>query len=468
MQKYAQIIDGLRVETSHHFEVVNPSTEDVTGLAPSGEAGDVNRAVDAARRAFGIWSQTGDSERQAACFALADRIEEHAEELAVLLTREQGKPLGGAGSRFEVAGTLAWIRYTAGLTLPVEEIQDTADGRVEVHRKPIGVVGSITPWNWPLMIASWHFLPAIRAGNTVVLKPSPLTPLATLRMAELVSSVLPAGVLNVVAGQDHLGPLITSHPGIDKIAFTGSTSTGKKVMQSSVETLKRLTLELGGNDAGIVLPDVDPKDVAERLLWAAFNNNGQTCACLKRLYVHDDIYDAVCAEMVRVAQTVRTGDGMNEDNILGPVQNGTQYKKIAELLDDARAKGARVLTGGEPLPGKGYFYPVTLVADVSDGIRLVDEEQFGPALPIIRFTDIDEVIARANDSDMGLGGSIWSRDTENARQLALRLDCGSVWVNAHGAIQPNAPFGGVKQSGFGVEFGLEGLKEFTYGQTLFV
>ncbi|MES0884024.1 aldehyde dehydrogenase family protein [Roseibium sp. SCP14] len=467
MEQYAHVINGKRHEANEYFDVVNPSTGGLAGRAPAGGSKEIDHAVTSAKEAFKSWSKTSDEDRKAACLKIADIIEEHAEELAHLITREQGKPLSGAGSRFEIGGTLAWIRHTSNLSLPVEVLQDGPEGRIEVHRKPIGVVASITPWNWPVMIASWHFLPAIRTGNTVVLKPSPLTPLSTLRVAELANQVLPAGVLNVVTGLDHIGPHLTSHADVSKITFTGSTVTGKKVMQSSVDTLKRLTLELGGNDAGIVLPDVDPKEVAEKLLWAAYNNNGQTCACLKRLYVHDDIYDAICEEMVKVAKNIKVGDGLDEDNVLGPVQNEQQYRKVIELVEDARDNGGRVLIGGEPLEGPGFFYPVTLVADVTDGMRLVDEEQFGPATPIIRYNDIDEVITRANASDMGLGGSIWSADVAKARELALRLECGSVWVNNHGAIQPNAPFGGIKQSGFGVEFAEEGLREFTLGQTLF-
>jgi acyl-CoA reductase-like NAD-dependent aldehyde dehydrogenase len=250
------------------------------------------------------------------------------------------------------------------------------------------------------------------------------------------------------------------------MTFTGSTETGKKIMASAVDTLKRLTLELGGNDAGIVLPDVDPKGIAEGLFWGAFINNGQTCAALKRLYVHDSIYDQVCEALAAYAANIPVGDGMDDKSILGPVQNEMQFNKVRELVEDARANGGRILTGGEPMDRPGHFYPITLVADVTDGMRIVDEEQFGPALPIIRYSDIDEVIERANRNPAGLGGSVWSSDPDKARHYALKLECGSVWINKHGAIQPNAPFGGVKNSGIGVEFGAEGLKEFTTIQTV--
>ncbi len=466
MKQYTLLIGGEHVATSHHAPVANPSSGDVVGYMPLGSEADLDRAVAAATEAFKTWSQASNEERASACRAVAEKINEHAEELAQILTREQGKPLNGLGSRFEIGGALAWTRHTAELDLPVEVLQDDNEGRVELHRKPIGVVGSITPWNWPVMIACWHIVPAVRAGNTVVIKPSPLTPLSTIRLVEIMNEVLPPGVVNIITGENSIGAALSAHPGVSKMTFTGSTETGKKVMASAVATLKRLTLELGGNDAGIVLPDADPKAIVEGLFWGAFINNGQTCAALKRLYVHDSIYEDVCRGLVDYAGKIAVGDGLDETSILGPIQNEMQFNKVRELVDDARANGGRILTGGAPMDRPGYFYPITLVADVDHGVRLVDEEQFGPALPIIRYSDIDEVIARANQNPAGLGGSVWSADAQKAKRYAMQLECGSVWINKHGTIQPNAPFGGVKQSGMGVEFGAEGLKEFTTIQTV--
>jgi acyl-CoA reductase-like NAD-dependent aldehyde dehydrogenase len=461
------IIDGSKVETARHEDVRNPSNDQVVGSMPLAGREHVEAAMEAAARSFKTWAMTPDAERAAALRAIADRIEANSEELARLLTLEQGKPLNGLGSRFEIGGAVAWTRATAELTLPVEIIQDGPEGRVELHRKPIGVVAAITPWNWPVMIACWHIMPAIRAGNTVVIKPSPLTPLSTIRLVELINEVTPSGVVNVLTGKNEIGSLMTAHPGVGKVTFTGSIATGRKVMESSAATLKRLTLELGGNDAGIVLPDADPKAIAEGLFWGAFINGGQTCAAMKRLYVHDSIYDGVCDALVAYAKAIPMGDGLEESSILGPVQNRRQYNIVATAVEEAKSKGGRVLLGGDPRKGPGNFYPITLVADVDHGCRLVDDEQFGPALPIIRYHDVEEAIAKANDSPMGLGGSVWSADIGKARSVAALLECGSVWVNKHGAIQPNAPFGGVKQSGVGVEFGVEGLKEFTTIQTLF-
>ena len=460
-------IGGAAATTRDHFEVRNPSTGEVVDTAPVATADDLDRAVAAARTAQPAWAALADEERAAACRAVTEVLTANAEELARLLTLEQGKPLNGLGSRWEMGGAAAWAGYTSGLTLPPQVLQDTNEGKVEVSRKPIGVVGSITPWNFPVMIAVWHFLPAIRTGNAVVLKPSPLTPLATLRMIELANAVLPAGVLNAVAGDDkafNVGAAMSAHLGIDKIVFTGSTATGRHVMRSAAENLKRLTLELGGNDAGIVLPDADPEKIAEGLFWGAFINNGQTCAAMKRLYVHDSIHDAVCDALVAYAEKIPVGDGLDETSVLGPVQNPMQHEKVSQLVADAVTRG-KVLLGGKP--GEGLFFPPTIVAGLSNGDALVDEEQFGPALPVIRYTDVDEAVAAANDSQNGLGGSVWSSDIDAARAVGRRMECGSVWINKHGAIQPNAPFGGVKQSGFGVQFAEEGLKENTTAQVIF-
>lgn len=458
MERFSLVINGKAVQAADHFEVLNPSTGAVVGLAPKASEGQLDDAVEAAGTAYRTWSRLPDAERKRLCHAVADKIGEHAEELARLLTLEQGKPLNGLGSRFELGGAKAWTHYTADLDIPVKILQDNNEGRIELHRKPIGVVGSITPWNWPLMIAIWHIIPAIRAGNTVVNKPSPFTPLSTLRIVELVQEVLPAGVVNCIAGEEFLGARMSGHQGIGKIAFTGSAATGKKVMSSASQTLKRLTLELGGNDAGIVLPDVDPKQVAEGLFWGAFINNGQTCAALKRLYVHDNIYADVCDSLAAYAGNIPVGDGLDEKNVLGPIQNRMQHDKVRHLVEAAKSAGGRVLLGGEK-KGGSLFFPLTLIADLDNGNPLVDEEQFGPVLPIIRYTDIDEVVARANDNPNGLGGSVWSKDIDRAKEIALTLECGTAWINRHGAIQPNAPFGGVKGSGFGVEFGEEGLFE---------
>lgn len=460
------IIAGRAISGTGLIEVRDPSGEGLAGAVAAIGEQEVFDAIASAKAAFPGWAAQPLAARAALLLRCADLIDANAEELARLLTREQGKPLNGMGSRFELGGAAAWTRFTASLDLPVDTIQADDAANITVHRKPLGVVASITPWNWPLMIAIWHVMPALLAGNTVVIKPSPYTPLSSLRLVELLQQALPPGVLNCVVGPDAIGAVLTGHPDIAKVVFTGSTRTGRAVMASAAPTLKRLTLELGGNDAGIVLPDCDPAAIAEGLFWGAFINNGQTCAALKRLYVHSSIYDAVCDALVAQAQAVPTGSGLDEASVLGPVQNRMQFDKVVRLVEEARAAGARVLCGGQPAAGEGLFYPPTIVADACAGMALVDDEQFGPVLPVIRYDDVEDALAQANGLDVGLGGSVWSSDVERARALAARLECGTAWINKHGAIRPDVPFGGVKASGFGVEFGHYGLEEFCSLQVL--
>ncbi len=469
MQEFDMYINGKPVQSGKTFDVINPATGEAFARCQLGDVSHVDQAVAAAKAAFPAWSRTTDEERKQLIHALAGAIEANMPELMQIVTMETGKPMGGLngiGSGMEVGGSIAWTQYTAELQLPVDVIQDNEVARVEVHRKPLGVVASITPWNWPLMIAIWHVMPALRAGNTVVIKPSPYTPVSTMRLVQLASEILPPGVLNVVTGEGEVGSALTAHPDVQKVTFTGSTPTGKRIMASAAGNLTRCTLELGGNDAGIVLPDVDVKEVAPKLFAAAFHNNGQTCAALKRMYVHESQYEEICAAMAELAKNVVVGDGLEEGTELGPIQNQAQLDIVEDLVASARSDGGRFVAGGKRIDRAGYFFEPTVVADLTDGTRLVDEEPFGPIVPIIKYTDIEEVIERANRNDQGLGGSVWSSDPAKAAALAQRLECGSAWVNDHGALQPDAPFGGVKQSGMGVEFGLYGLEEFTSIQTL--
>jgi acyl-CoA reductase-like NAD-dependent aldehyde dehydrogenase len=468
MSDYKIIIGGEKISTAETFPVINPATEEVIAQCPKATTEQLDQAVDAARRAFPGWSATPDAERSRIVHAIADALEANAVELSSLLTQEQGKPangFAGTGAGWEIGGTLAWCHATADLELPVDVIQDNDVARIEVHRKPLGVVGSITPWNFPLMIAIWHTMPALRSGNTVVIKPSEYTPLTTLRAAEIINEIVPPGVFNIITGDGSLGAAMSSHPGINKMVFTGSTPTGKKIMQSAAGSLKRITLELGGNDAAIVLPDIDVEEVAPKIFATAMLNNGQTCAALKRLYVHEDVYDPLCDALAAIASSVTTGDGSGDVDF-GPIQNRMQYERVQELAADAKASGATFLTGGEAAAGPGYFYPVTIVKDIADDTRLVQEEPFGPILPVLKYSDVEDALQRANDNPNGLGGSVWSSDVARATELAGRLECGSAWVNNHCMIQPDAPFGGVKESGIGVEFGRYGLEEYTSIQTL--
>ena len=468
MSDYSMLINGKSVGAEGSIEVVNPATEAAIATVPEATLAQLDDAVAAARRALPGWSAHSMDERRALILKIADRLEENIGELAQLLSEEQGKPIegfAGLGAMFELGGSLAWIRYTASLDLPVEVIQDNDEARIEVHRKPVGVVGSITPWNYPLLITCWHIIPGLLAGCTVVAKPSEYTPLTVLKAMHLISDLLPPGVVNIVTGKGELGAAISSHSDIDKIVFTGSTRTGKRIMEAAADNLKRLTLELGGNDAAIVLPDTNVAEAAGKIFATAMINNGQTCAALKRLYVHEDIYEEMCEALAGIAGSVKTGPA-SESPDFGPIQNKMQYDRVCELAESAKADGATFLTGGEPMPGPGYFFPVTIVKDIPESSRLVQEEPFGPILPVVSFSDVEDALEKANAVSVGLGGSVWSSDVAVAQKLASRLECGTAWVNNHAMIQPDAPFGGVKQSGVGVEFGRYGLVEYTNIQTL--
>jgi acyl-CoA reductase-like NAD-dependent aldehyde dehydrogenase len=459
------IIGGQPVRSTRSFGVINPATGSVFAQCPLATEDELNAAVEAARRAFPAWADRPIDERARLIELIADALEAQTEGFIKLLSAEQGKPERPAASG-EITAAVSWIRATARLRSAVEVIQDDDVARVEVHHKPLGVVGSITPWNHPVLIATWHIMPALLAGNTVVIKPSAYTPLTTLWLVALANQVLPPGVLNSVAGEDSLGRAMSEHAGIDKIIFTGSTATGRKVMASSSATLKRLTLELGGNDAAIVLEDADVEKCAARIFAKTFNNSGQTCAAIKRLYVHESIHDALAERLAALARDARVGAGNEPGTQFGPLQNRKQFEHVCALAEDARRRGGRFLAGGQPLDGPGYFFPLTIVVDVKEGARVVDEEQFGPILPVMPFRDEEEALRRANASENGLGGSIWSSDVARATALAQRLECGTAWVNDHASISPIAPFGGAKQSGIGVEFGLRGLEEFMQLQTV--
>jgi acyl-CoA reductase-like NAD-dependent aldehyde dehydrogenase len=462
---YESVLAGITAPDGR--EVLDPATGEVVGRAPVGSVEDLDAAVARARDAQPSWGARTDEERVDLLLRAADAIEAAAEPLAELLSREQGKPLNGPNARFEVGACAGWLRATAATELPGGTVLDDADTHAELHYRPVGVVGAIGPWNWPMMITMWQVAPPLRMGNTVVVKPSEYTPLSVLALMEVLNSVLPADVLTAVAGGRDLGERLAGHPDVDKLMFTGSTATGQAIIKSSADTVKRLTLELGGNDAGVVLPDVDPRAVAQDLFWGAFINTGQTCAALKRLYVHTDVYDEVCAALLEVAQAMPMGRGLDEQNVLGPLQNRAQYDVVARLVEAARDSGAKILIGGDPDPdAPGHFYPVTLVADVDDDNPLVAEEQFGPALPIVRYEEVDRAVEMANALDVGLGASVWSSDRDAARAVASRLEAGTVWINSHGGVHPMIPFGGVKKSGYGLGFGVEGLKAVAVPQVI--
>lgn len=462
--RFHALIGGELTPGSRRMEVINPSNEQVLTHCPRATPEEVERAIDAARATWPAWRDTPLARRRQVLRDIADAVEAHDEELQRWITLEQGKPLAAAA--METAQAPAILRHLAEIDLSPRILQDDEQQLAELHRRPLGVVAAIVPWNFPLVMACFKLGPSLLAGNTCIIKPSPTTPLTALRLGELVAGLVPPGVLSVVPDGGDIGPLLTAHPGIAKVSFTGSTHTGREVMRSAAGTLKRLTLELGGNDAAIVLDDVDVEAVAPQLFALAFVNSGQVCMSIKRLYIQSGIYEPMCEALARLANAARVGDGLDPATQFGPVQNRKQFEAVRHVLELAPRHG-RIIAGGRAY-GPGYYIEPTLIRDIEEGNPVVDNEIFGPVRSLLRFDSIEEALARANASSYGLGGSVWTRDTALGKQVAGRLEAGSAWVNQHFAMAPHIPFGGVKQSGMGVEFAEAGLHEYTSIQSVVV
>lgn len=442
------LIDGRLVGGEMALQVINPATEKVFVSAPAASKEQLDLAVAAARAAAWGWSRVPVETRRALVRKLADALREISEPLAELVSLEQGKTIGAA--RMEMVRAADSMDEIAAIDIDDELLRDDHRGRVEVRYKPLGVIGAITPWNVPIALAAPKIASAIYTGNAVVLKPSPFTPLATLLMGEAFAPIVPHGLLAILSGHDDLGPWMTEHPGIDKINFTGSIATGKRIMQSAARSLKRLTLELGGNDPAIVLDDADPAAIAPRIFAGAFGLSGQVCMAIKRLYVHRSLYEPMVAELTRLARNAKLGDGLEDDVEFGPLQNRIQFERVLELIEEARAiPGARITAGGHALNRPGYFIAPTIIADVAEGNRIVDEEPFGPILPILVYDDVDEAVRRANATRFGLGASVWTSRPARGAEIAARLESGIAWVNHHVGTTRDMPFGGVKESGIG-------------------
>ena len=458
-------INGASVAGAERFDVINPATGAAFANAPDCTREELDKAVATARAALPVWRATPIEKRREALLHIAGAIAQNAAELTRLLTMEQGKPQPDAEG--DVMGGAFWLSETAKLDIPEHVTEDSAERHAITRYGPIGVVAAIVPWNFPIILAMFKLGPALLSGNTIVLKPAPTTPLTTLRIGELIKDILPPGVVNVISGSDRLGPWLTSHSGVDKVSFTGSTQTGRRVMESAAASLKRVTLELGGNDAAIVMPDVDVEKVAQELFWAAFRNAGQICIASKRMYIHKDVYEPLKTAIVEYAKTVKVGDGAEQGTQIGPVQNNAQYQRVLELIQDAKDNGYDFLIGGNASDVPGYFVPITIIDNPPENSRIVQEEQFGPVLPLLKFDNLEDVITRANDSEYGLGASIWTDDIVRAQEIATQLQAGTVWINETQHLSPHAAFGGFKQSGVGVENGQEGLMEFCQAQTVF-
>ena len=453
---FSLLIDGKATQAAETLDVINPAYGQVFARCPAAGQAELDAAVGAARRAFESWRQTSYEHRAGLIRELATALREHQDPLAELLTREQGKPLNQSVA--EIDRGAAQSEGMVGIEIPVETLIDDERRHIELHYRPLGIVGIITPWNAPVNLALGPLVSALYTGNTVVLKPSPYTPLTTLKLGELLGEIFPAGVVNVLAGGNELGQAMTEHADIDKISFTGSVATGKKVLASAAGTLKRVTLELGGNDPAIILDDADPKAIAKRVFFASFVNSGQVCMAIKRIYAHESIYDDLCEALVNEANAAVLGNGLDPDTQLGPIQNQMQFDKVVDVLEDTKKSGARILCGGEVPDEPGYFFPPTLVTDIAEDSRLVSDEQFGPIVPILRFSDLDDAIQRANDTRYGLSGSVWTNDLDKGAKIAAQLEVGTAWVNQHRATSAFVPFGGAKESGYGRQYSILGLK----------
>ena len=463
---FVMTINGESVTTEQTQPVYNPATRSVFAQVPDASQQQLDDTVQTAQVALKTWGATAANDRQAALETYADLLEEHADAFMSLLTREQGKPR--AGAEWEVLGSVAWLRAVASQRLPDEVVEDTDERRVVTRFTPVGVVGAIVPWNFPILLAIWKIAPALMSGSTMILKPSPYTPLCNLKLVELAQQAFPPGVISALSGGDDLGVWMTTHPEINKIAFTGSTETGRHVMKSASATIKRVTLELGGNDPAIVLPDVDAKALAPQLFWAAFQNNAQFCNSTKRLYIHEDVYDEVRDALADfITHHVKVGDGAEADTDLGPIQNAMQYGKVQDYFADCHVNGYTFALGGQiDEKAAGWFVPVSLVDNPPDDSRIVCEEPFGPILPLMKWSDEADVIARANDTIYGLGASVWGKDLTAIERIGKQLEAGTVWLNEVHQYSPFQAFGGHKQSGLGCENSLHGLMEYTNWQTI--
>lgn len=458
---FKNLVDGELVDGAGTREVIDPGTEKVIALAPVADAAQTSLAVAAAKRAFAQWRTTTIAERIDIVERIIERIEQRKDEIARITTLEMGKPLEGALTDVDLA--LTWARETAKEApriLTPRVVRDAADVRVEVRRKPVGVVAAIVPWNFPFYQSVYKLVPALLTGNTLILKPAPTSPLNGLILGEIVSDLVPAGVVNVIGDGGDVGQLLVADPRVDKVSFTGSTAAGRKIMAESGKSLRHVVLELGGNDAALVLDDADVVRAAAGIFPWAFLNSGQVCINIKRIFVPRSRYDEFCDAFAELANSARVGHGLEEGSQFGPLAHAGQYEAAKGYIETAHRDGT-VIAGGIIPDGPGYFVPPTVVRDVDENSTLIREETFGPVRSIIAYDTVDEAVEKINDTIYGLGNSVWGTDVARASEIADRLESGSVWINDHFALYPDVPFGGRKQSGVGTEFGDEGLLLFT-------
>jgi len=463
---FPNIVDGRRLESSRRMHISDPVTGEELASVTDTQRDGLDQTVQAAKAAFPLWSSKTWSERRDLLANAIEELKAYTEELCTILTAENGRPYGMA--QWEIA----WMLETYAPALLQMELPDVtwyepSVGRITKRYVPLGVVAAISAWNLPFLLSFTKVLPSLLTGNTVVLKPAVFTPLTVLRAADYMREFLPPGVLNVISGGDDLGPWMTSHPGFQKISFTGSSETGRKVFASAAPTLKHLTLELGGNDAGIVLPDADSHAIAEHLFRSMFMLSGQGCVTLKRLFVHESMYEALTEALISCAQHQKLGDGFDPKTTLGPLQNRPQFARLQTTWKEIQQAKAPVLYQGDvPSQGVGLFFPVTLLDNPPAEADYVLRENFGPLRSVIKYQDLDEAIRLANGTPYGLGASVWGKDPELLDSVARRLDAGTVWINQHLNAHPSMPFSGHKNSGIGIELSEDGLKQFCNVQVI--
>jgi aldehyde dehydrogenase (NAD+) len=454
------------------FETLNPATEEVLALIAEGDKADVDEAVKAARKAFeGPWSKMGPHQRARYLFKIADLIEQHADEMAELETLDNGKAKTQALA-IDIAGAAETFRYYGGWCSKIYGETNPSDPTMFNYtlREPVGVCGQIIPWNFPLLMASWKLGPALACGNTAILKPAEQTPVTALRLGELILEAgLPDGVVNIITGfGPGAGSSIAEHPDIDKVAFTGSAEVGKLILKASAGNLKRVSLELGGKSPNIIFPDADMEQAVPNSMMGVFFNSGQVCCAGTRIFVQKEVYEKFNDQLSKFSAGMTMGDGLDPKTMMGPLVSKEQFDKVKGYLELGKKEGARVTVGGEAAGGKGYFVKPTVFADVNNNMRIAREEIFGPVAATIPFKDENDAVLQGNDTDYGLAAAVWTSDVGRAHKVARALKAGTVWVNCYGVIDPIAPFGGYKESGFGRELGKYALELYTQIKTVYV
>jgi acyl-CoA reductase-like NAD-dependent aldehyde dehydrogenase len=471
------LIDGQWVDGSKKFNTINPATEEVLTEITEASAADVDRAVEAARRAFedrnGPWRKLAASERGRLIWKLADLVEKSIEELAELETLDNGKPI--FESRYvDMPMVIDVLRYYAGLATKIhgETVNTFETAFTYTLREPVGVVGLIVPWNFPLLLASWKLGPALACGNTLVLKPAEQTPLTALKLGELVIEAgFPAGVVNILTGGPETGKAIVAHPRIDKIAFTGSTAVGKEIMRGAADTLKRVTLELGGKSPNIVFADADVDNAVKGAINGIFYGKGEVCNAGSRLFLESKLKDEFTEKLVARASKMRPADPLDPKTRLGAIVSQEQMKTVLGFIEAGKSEGAKLVSGGNRTSvngSKGFFIEPTIFGDVKNEMKIAQEEIFGPVLSVLTFEDVDEVIERANNNPYGLAAAVWTRDVRKAHMVSRRLKAGTVWINTYGLMDAALPFGGYKSSGFGRELGAHAIEHYTEMKTVWL